>query len=232
MQLLDPSHPQSIAGWRDLLTPEALAAVLDPAPGDTQDEALAATARSQVRERELVAEHRAHVEEHERSWMEREAVRLKRKERAEVVRTLRRAGGIRVSTDPATGRPINRAEWELLPPSVRRCEGRLTMDQAVADVMAEMPALGWETVNDIVEYFERARSREVQHQHQHRLCLAGNKDTLEDARDRLHGRTIWTEEQRARLVRFMREHRARLSQTFPSPSPDDNAVTSSTNERA
>jgi hypothetical protein len=209
MQLLDHDHPQSIAGWRDILTPEALAAVLDPWSEDAQDEGLvAATARSQERERELVAEHRALLEERERSSMDREAARLARDERAEVARILRRAGGIRVSTDPATGRPINHGEWELLPASVRRREGRLTMDQAVADVLAELPALGWETADDLVKYFERSRSRELQRQQRR---PANAKDALEEACDRLRGRTTWTEAERSRLVRFMQERRARLS---------------------
>jgi hypothetical protein len=29
MQLLDPDHPQSIAGWREVLTPEGVADLLD-----------------------------------------------------------------------------------------------------------------------------------------------------------------------------------------------------------
>jgi hypothetical protein len=210
MQLLDPKHPESIAGWRDVLTAEALAAVVDPSaedtPEDTQQEIRLATPAE--REREIAAEHRARLEERERAWMDREAMRLARAERAEVVRILRRAGGVRVSIDHATGRTINHGEWALLPASVRRREGRLTMDQAMADVMAELPALGWEVPDDLVEYFERAHTREL-HRQNHRP--ANRQDALEDARDRLRGRKTWTEAERARLVCFMRERHERVT---------------------
>jgi hypothetical protein len=204
MRLLDPDHAEGIAGWRDILTLEALAAVLHPAPEDAQHGERCAT--PDEREREIVEEHHAHREERERAWMDREAARLAREERAEVVRILRRAGGVRISIDHATGRPINRGEWALLPASVRRREGRLTMDQAVADVMAEIPALGWEVPDDLVQYFERARTRERQHQHTRPVSDRG-QDALEDARDRLRGRKTWTIEERDRLVRFMTERR-------------------------
>jgi hypothetical protein len=36
MQFLDPNHPQSIAGWREVLTPKGLADLLDMSEGQAQ----------------------------------------------------------------------------------------------------------------------------------------------------------------------------------------------------
>jgi hypothetical protein len=73
----------------------------------------------------------------------------------------------------------------------------------------KVPALAWEVPDDLVQYFERARSRERQRQSA-RSASARGQDALVDARDRLRGRKTWTVEERARLVHFMQVRRAAI----------------------
>lgn len=87
--------------------------------------------------------------------------------RAAVIKGIQRQGGIRSTSNRATGRTYDRGEVALLPSSIRRSKGKLTLDSAREFAeelnMAEygLP-ISLETPDDFVGFFERDAYRRQQ----------------------------------------------------------------------
>lgn len=109
------------------------------------------------------AERERQQAERYRAMQERQAAAVARAERAEVVKIIKRAGGIRPNPSG-----VGRGEYAALPADVRRRNGRVTMDQARADVMDEMPWLNPHDEYALTDFFERSRMQRVNTAHHRR----------------------------------------------------------------
>ena len=90
--------------------------------------------------------------------------RFERVQCSEVVSILKRSGGVRPFKKlAATGKGHMRGEYEAFPSTVRSSRERLDMDEATAAIHEEIPWLGIETPDDLVQYFERHREYHRHH---------------------------------------------------------------------
>jgi ribosomal protein L13E len=105
-------------------------------------------------------------QERERDRQERLVRQVQRAERAEVVKIIKGGGGITYGVSKATGKTYDHGEWLTLPADVRRKNGRLTLDGAAEQINAEMPWLGIETPNDLLDYFDKIDNTRRNQEHQ------------------------------------------------------------------
>jgi hypothetical protein len=89
---------------------------------------------------------------------------VSRAERSEVVKLLREFGGVRLEGKQ------DRGEYALLPAEVRRKEGRYTIDTAREHVMENMPWLNLNTPDDLVQFFERSRTKTARERYHRRIA--------------------------------------------------------------
>lgn len=92
-----------------------------------------------------------------REQQERDMRRMEREQYSDVVAIIKHSGGIRPSVSHQ-GTKYDRGEYDTLPSTVRSSAGRLTMDDAARNINAQMPWLHIDTIDDLVQYFDRHRT--------------------------------------------------------------------------
>jgi flagellar biosynthesis GTPase FlhF len=127
---------------------------------DRREQALRAREEREIaRFREMEAKERRQAEMEQRRAernKQRQQAQLRqvaRAERSEVVKLIRQFGGVRLED------ARDRGEYALLPAEIRRKDGRFTMDTAREQVDQHMPWLNLATPDDLVQFFERSRTK-------------------------------------------------------------------------
>jgi hypothetical protein len=108
----------------------------------------------QKQQRERMRQARA--EQIAEEYAGRIARRFEAEQYSDVVRVLKRPGGIRpFRTEGTGGRKYLASEYQSLPSTVRSSKGRLDMDAAAEAINEEMPWLKVDTPDDLAQYFAR-----------------------------------------------------------------------------
>lgn len=131
-----------------------------------RDKALATEAEAHERA-ERQREQAERRQEREREQQDRQVRAIARAEYNEVARLVKSLGGIRASYDKHTGKSHDRAEIDTsVPSSLHARSGKgLTIDRIRESVHEDFPWLNLETPNDLLDFFDKARTTRMQHAH-------------------------------------------------------------------
>src|SRR5260221_1959878 len=113
-------------------------------------------------EAEAAQKRRERREAQEAETEQRQLRTFERAQYADVLAIIRHGGGIKRSISAASGQEYDKSEVASLPASVRARAGAyrgLTLDESASEVADQVPWLGVETPRDLLDYFERQRTR-------------------------------------------------------------------------